>query len=616
MCGFVGFYNHNNNKNHQDIISKMTDAIIHRGPDSSGYYLKENIALGFRRLAILDLSEQGNQPMIDNENQLAMVFNGEIYNYQEVREELRSKGYQFISNTDSEVVLRGYKEYGSAILEKLRGMFAFAIWDGQNEEIFIARDHFGIKPLYYSHNWVEGTFIFGSEIKSIIECPDFKRELNKAALRPYLTFQSPTEDETFFSGITKLKPGHYMIYQKGSLKINSFNRFNFEPSEKSMEESVSEIHDQVKSSVEYHRQSDVPLGAFLSGGIDSSYIVSLLKPDKTFSVGFEEYEDIFNETNHAKVLSNKLGIANYTKLLKAKECFDILPKIQYHMDEPQSNPSSVPLYFLAKLASEHVTVVLSGEGADELFGGYDWYQTSPYHLLYDKLPSGLRRALANLALKTGENRVSQFLVRGAKPLEEKFFGQAKVFAADEALDILKPDYRVGKAPLEITAPVFEQVKDASDLIKMQYLDMNVWLPGDILLKADKMSMAHSLELRVPFLDKEVMKTAAKLPDSHRVHYRDTKVALRKAALGVIPKEWAERKKVGFPVPIRHWLRQEEYYEKVKKSFETNTAKEFFDVDKLIKLLDDHYAGLNDNARKIWTVYVFLIWYQVYFDGEI
>lgn len=615
MCGFIGFFNHTGQWERNETIAQMTQAIEHRGPDSSGYYEDNQVALGFRRLSILDLSEQGKQPMRDEHEDVIMVFNGEIYNHQELREDLKEKGYIFKSTTDSEVILHGYKAYGIEILEKLRGMFAIAIWDKREEKLLIARDHFGIKPLYYSHNWVDETLLFGSEIKSILKYPSFKKVLNKKALRPYLTFQSPSESETFFEGISKLRPGHYMLYQKGQLAIHPFNRFDFKALPQSMEESIQKIHETVQASVECHRHSDVPVGAFLSGGIDSSYIVSLLKPDKTFSVGFEEYGDLFNETKHAQELSNLLGIENHSKMLTAEECFSAVPKIQYHMDEPQSNPSSVPLYFLAELAKEHVTVVLSGEGADELFGGYDWYQTTPIHETYEKLPLGLRRFVGGLAKKTGNHKLSRFLSKSGIPVEEKFIGQAKVFEVDEADEILKAPYREGKKPVEITAPFYEEVSGASDLVKMQHVDMNIWLPEDILLKADKMSMAHSLELRVPFLDKEVMQVASSLPDQHRVHYRATKIALREAALKAIPEEWAKRKKIGFPVPIRHWLRQKKFYDQVKKVFETDTASEFFEKDKLLKLLDEHFSQTHNHARKIWTLYVFLVWYNVFFEMD-
>ncbi|AST93860.1 MULTISPECIES: asparagine synthase (glutamine-hydrolyzing) [Sutcliffiella] len=613
MCGFVGFASNANAEEKKNLVETMMDTITHRGPDSGGVFTDDKVALGFRRLSIIDLTEEADQPMYNEDNSCVLIFNGEIYNFQELREDLVEKGHQFVSHTDSEVLIHGYEEYGVNLVEKLRGMFAFAIYDKKEESLFIARDHFGIKPLYYTQNTTDNSFIFGSEIKSFLKHPGFIKELNKDALKPYLTFQYSVLDETFFKGVFKLKPGHYMLYKKGSIQINRYWDPMFDESENSFEHYVNEIKKTVEESVKYHKISDVKVGSFLSGGIDSSYITSLLKPNKTFSVGFEDHEGIFNETNLAKELSDILNIENHKRIIDADDCFDMLPTIQYHMDEPQSNPSSVPLYFLAQLASEHVTVVLSGEGADELFGGYIWYQTSPNQEKYQKsVPYAIRRPLSLLARKLPHNRITEFLDKGGQKVEERFIGQAKVFAEDDALKVLKNDYKNGPSVQSITEKVYEKVKNKDDVTKMQYLDMNLWLPGDILLKADKMSSAHSIELRVPFLDKVVMSLAAQVPAQYKINSKQTKIALRQAAEEVIPSEWANRTKVGFPVPIRFWLREEKYYNKVKEMFESDMAAEFFETRELVQFLDDHYNGKENYARYIWTVYVFLVWYKKFF----
>jgi asparagine synthase (glutamine-hydrolysing) len=612
MCGFVGFASSSASLNRDKTINDMMDSIIHRGPDSGGIFSDEQVSLGFRRLMIIDLSEEASQPLYNEDNSYVLIFNGEIYNYQELREELIEKGHIFKSKSDSEVVLHGFEEYGVHILQKLRGMFAFVIWDKIRETLFMARDFFGIKPLYYTNNTSDGSLIFGSEIKSFLKNPVFNKELNKAALKPYLTFQYSVMDETFFKGVFKLKPGHYMIYKNGEMKIEQFWDVEFAEKEDSLPHYIEKIKSTLRESVNYHRISDVKVGSFLSGGVDSSYITALLMPNNSFSVGFQDYEGIFNETNLAKDLSDILKIENHKKMINADEFFGALPTIQYHMDEPQSNLSSVPLYFLAELASKHVTVVLSGEGADEIFGGYAWYQSSPVMDKYKKIPFSIRRPLSNLCKKLPGNRITSFIARGGELVEETFIGQAKVFEEVDAFKVLKEDYQVGPSVHSITKGVFAKVQDKDDLTKKQYLDLKLWLPGDILLKADKMSMAHSLELRVPFLDKKVMAMAEQLPKELRVKGDTTKLALRAASNEVLPAEWANREKVGFPVPFRFWLKEEKYYNIVKEMFQADFTKEFFNVDVLMSYLDDHFNGKNNYARYVYTAYVFLIWYKKFF----
>ncbi|MEH7234568.1 asparagine synthase (glutamine-hydrolyzing) [Bacillus sp. JJ1562] len=612
MCGFVGFADSKLEIDKVQVINDMMDTIIHRGPDSGNYFSDDHATLGFRRLSIIDLSDEGSQPMLNEDGSCVLVFNGEIYNYQELREDLIEKGHIFKSGSDSEVVIHAYEEYGVDLLQKVRGMFAFAIWDKNNESMFFARDIFGIKPLYYTQNTTDNSLIFGSEIKSFLKQPAFKKELNKDAIKPYLTFQYSVLDETFFKGVYKLKPGHYMLYKKGNIEIKPYWDIDFNAEDKGLDHYIEEINNTLKESVKYHKISDVKVGSFLSGGVDSSYITALLMPNKTFSVGFQDYEGIFNETNLAKDLSDILEIENYKELMTAEQAFDMLPTIQYHMDEPQSNLSSVPLYFLSKLASEHVTVVLSGEGADEIFGGYVWYQSSGKLEKYEKIPFGIRRMISGISAALPKNKITNFLVKGGQPVEEKFIGQARIFEEEDARKVLKDDYQKGPSIQSITKKVYDKVKGKDDVTKMQYLDLKLWLPGDILLKADKMSMAHSIELRVPFLDKEVMSMASNIPTNLRVNDIDTKYALRAASKKVLPEEWANREKVGFPVPMRHWLREEKYYKIVKEMFESDIAKEFFQTDELMKYLDDHYHGRHNYARNIYTVYVFLVWYKKFF----
>ncbi len=612
MCGFVGFTGRYENK--KEIVARMAEKIAHRGPDMSGEYIDamdDGIALGFRRLSILDLSEGGRQPMTSPDGNYVIVYNGEIYNFMELRRELEGRGYVFRTRCDTEVLLRGYEEYGGSIVDKLRGMFAFVIWDRREKTLFGARDIFGIKPFYYSK--MSGGLIFGSEIKSFLEHPDFVKKLNARALRPYLTFQYSATEETFFEGVYKLPPAHCFTYRNGEFKLRRYYDVEFQPERAPFDEWVDRLDSAIRESVTSHKISDVKIGAFLSGGVDSSYITASMMPDTTFSVGFDYNK--FDETNYAAELSDKLGIKNVRRMLTADECFAALPTIQYHMDEPQSNPSSVPLYFLAQLAAEQVTVVLSGEGSDEIFAGYEWYDEAPAMKKYKKLPPFVRRAAASAASRMGYFKGREFLIKCSGKPENYFIGQAMVFPENEAAQILRPEYRGGLTPHELTAPVYARVKDKTELEKKQYLDLNLWLPGDILLKADKMSMAHSLELRVPFLDKNVMEMARKIPSDYKINEKNTKYVLRQAANRILPDDWANREKIGFPVPIKFWLREDKYYNLTREYFNSPSASGFFDIGALNGLLEKHRSGEENNGRKIWTALTFLIWYKRFFEDN-
>ena len=605
MCGFCGYIN----KKEKDSIKKMNDAIIHRGPDDESYYKDDFIAMGFRRLSIIDL-KGGRQPMTNEDDSMVITFNGEIYNFKEIKEDLLKKGHKFKTNADTEVILHGYEEYKEKILDKLRGMFAFAIWDKNNQKLFCARDHFGQKPFYYGI--FNNTFMYASEIKSLLYHPDFKKEVNKEALKPYLTFQTSVLDETFFKGVYKLKPGHYLTYDHKTNKIETkeYYDINFKPKDQDFDKLVDKIDDTITKSIDYHIISDVPVGAYLSGGIDSSYVVSYLKPDKTFSVGFD-YKN-FNEVPMAKDLSEMLNIQNKNELINSDDFFESIDKVQYYADEPTANLSAVPLYFLSKLASKDVKVVLSGEGADELFGGYTSYDEDIKLKKYRKLPFFIRKALKTIVSPLPSFHGKNFLTKGGSKIEDYYVGNAFIFNNKEANKILSDKYKSNLTYQEITKPYFDKVKNEDDLTKMQYLDMYFWLPNDILLKADKMSMANSLELRVPILDKEVFELAKTIPTKYKLSHNTTKYILRKAASKRIPEEWYKRRKKGFPVPIIKWFREEKYYTIVKEIFEEDFTKEFFDQKLLIKMLDEHYTSKKNHCRKLWTVFVYLIWYKTFF----
>lgn len=603
MCGIVGFADRSKNK--KKTIKDMADLIKHRGPDSDGYYTDDYVALGFRRLSIIDL-EGGTQPIYNEDKTKLIFFNGEIYNYQELKEDLINKGHKFTTETDTEVLLHGYEEYTEDLLPMLRGMFTFVIYDINTHELFGARDFYGIKPLYYYLDKKE--FMFGSEIKSFLAHPNFKKELNRDMLEDYLTFQYSVGEDTFFKNVYKLRPGHYFTYKEGKLNIKEYYSIKFEPDHtKTEEEWKEEIKSLLEDSIKAHKIADVEVGSFLSSGVDSSYIATASDVDKTFTVGWDNKN--YSEIDYAKELSKMIDVQNISKKISKKEYFDNFANIQYYMDEPLADPSAIALYFVANIASKNVKVALSGEGADEIFGGYNIYH-EPYSVSwYYKVPYIIRRFLGILVYPLRHHRGFNFIYRRSHKLEDRYVGNAFMFEPSETKKILsyKPKNTTYK---DLTREYYEKAKDYDDVTKMQYIDFNFWLIGDILLKADKMSMANSLEVRVPFLDRVLIDTARKIPTEYKIKDGKTKYLFREIAHEILPEKWSNKKKLGFPVPMREWLKEEDTYNLVKDKFAS--ASEFFNTKKIIKLLDDHKNGKKDNSRKIWTIYSFLVWYDEYF----
>ena len=602
MCGFVGFIDKASNK--KKIVKDMADIIKHRGPDSDGYYVGDNCALGFRRLSIIDLAG-GNQPIYNEDDSKAIMFNGEIYNYQEIKKDLIDKGHKFKTESDTEVLLHGYEEYGYKLLNKLRGMFAFIIYDIKNNELFGARDFYGIKPLYYY--LCDDEFMFGSEIKSFLGHPNFKKELNRDMLKQYLTFQYSVGEDTFFKNVYKLRPGHYFTYKDGKLDINKYYEIKIESNDdKTLDEWIDIIRKELNESIKYHKISDVEVGSFLSSGVDSSVVATLSDVDKTFTVGYDNKK--YSEIDYAKELSEKIGVKNISKKISKEEYFDKFSLIQYHMDEPLADPSAAALYFVANTASKHVKVALSGEGADEIFGGYNIYH-EPYSVSwYNKIPYPIRRGIGVLAYPFRNHTGFNFLVRRSRKLEDRYVGNAFIFEPNDADKILS--YKDKHTFKELTKPYYEKIKNYDDVAKMQYIDFNFWLIGDILLKADKMSMANSLEVRVPFLDRMLISNVISIPAKYKIVGNETKYAFRQVCKETLDPKWANKKKLGFPVPIREWIKEDDVYNKILELFKD--AHEFFNTSQIIKLLNDHKDGKRDNSRKIWTIYTFLVWYQEYF----
>ena len=606
MCGIVGFVGARDNA--AEILQAMMDRIVHRGPDGEGRFVGDGVALGHRRLSIIDL-EGGSQPMYNEDGSLVVVYNGEIYNFQELRAELLAAGHTFATRSDTEVLLHGYEQWGRDLLGRLRGMFTFALWDRRAKTLFCARDHFGIKPLYYYRNEA-GELLFGSEIKSFLDHPGFTKELNEDQLSLYLSYQFSPGEDTFFRGVKKLLPAHWMEWKDGALTVQRYWTPRFTPDEgPSLEEWERDISAAMQESVAAHKIADVEVGSFLSSGVDSSYMAALAHVDKTFTFGFANKQ--YDETDFAREFSAHIGVKNHAYRITPEEYWANLGRIQYHMDEPLADAASVALYFVNREAAKQVKVCLSGEGADEFFGGYNIYKEPFTVSWYDRLPLWLRRALGAAAGVLPPVPGVNFLVRRGRPLEERYIGNTNLMGERRKKQLLK-NYTGRTLPTDLSRPYFAQTQGQDPVTRMQTCDLNLWMVGDILLKADKMSMANSLELRVPFLDRRVFELACRIPTKCKVNAQQTKIAMRGAAEMTIPPKTADKKKLGFPVPVRAWLREEKYAAILREAFGSEAARKFFNTAALDKMLAEHVSGKRDNWRQLWCVFIFLVWYDEYF----
>lgn len=610
MCGFVGYMNQPGID--PTVIKKMADRIIHRGPDDEGFYQDDVISMGFRRLSIIDLNH-GQQPMTNQTNTKVLTFNGEIYNYVELREELQELGYEFKTEVDSEVLIHGYDAWQEGLLDRIRGMYAFVIYDSENGEVFGARDHFGIKPLYYFKN--EDTFMWGSEIKAFLDHPSFVKELNEELLPIHLSFEYIPSDETLFKNVYKVNPGHYFKFKNNDLEVNEYYHFTFEEEQKmTMDEAKRDIIDTVDESVKKHMIADVEVGSFLSSGIDSSYILNEASQDRdiqSFSLGFDDKN--ISELEWAQEFAKEIDQKNTAIMINDEDFFGIIPKAMYHMDEPLSNPSAIQLYFLSKETSKHVKVALSGEGADEFFGGYNTYLEAGTFKKYEKFTTrNMRQLFAQTAKRLPHFHGRRFLIRGAQDISERYYRVNYVFNEAERNDLLK-DTRFNKSSSLYVKDLFDEAKSKDDVTKMQHFDIHGWLAYDILHKADRMSMANSLEVRTPLVDKEVAEIAKRMPTDTRVDMKNgvTKIAWREASEAKLPDRIVNREKLGFPSPLASWLKEDKYQEMLKDAFNSDIAKEFFNVDYLNRLLEEQKQGIA-NMQKIFTIYTFIVWYRVYF----
>lgn len=613
LCGFIGVLRNDPTgiaKVGRNAFENQNELMSHRGPDESGFYHDDHLSLGFRRLSIIDISN-GHQPLSYENERYWIVFNGEIYNYIELRDELKRTGFTFRTDSDTEVILALFHHEREDAFKRLRGMFSILIWDKQIKQLYGARDPFGIKPLYYSVKG-EGTY-YSSEKKSLTLIKESEK-VDPQALTHYLSFQYVPEPWTMSENVQKVPAGHYFTQQPGSdITFERYWHATFQPVLKEKNHWVERIQNVLYDSVSKHMRSDVGVGSFLSGGIDSSLIVAMAKeshPDlHTFSVGFER--EGYSEVDVAKETADKIGVKNISYIVSPEEFVAKLPKIMYHMDDPLADPACIPLYFIAREARKHATVVLSGEGADELFGGYNIYRESESLKAFRAIPSPVKHQLRRVAKVLPEGvKGKSFLERGTTPLRHRYIGNAKIFEEEEKSKLLSR--HVHSPYQKVTQKLFDTAHNYDSVHQMQYVDIHTWLCGDILLKADKMTMAHSLELRVPFLDKEVFDIAKNIPSNLKITNGTTKSILREAARGVVPDHVLDRKKLGFPVPIRHWLK-EELYEWAKTLILESETEQYFHKGYVLDLLEDHRMGKNDYSRRIWTVLMFMLWHQVFVE---
>jgi len=626
MCGIAGIYNYKTlEPPDRDSLEQMARLLVHRGPDDKGFHRDGGLGFAFRRLSIIDL-EGGAQPISNEDGSIWAMVNGEIYNFAELRERLRAKGHRFETNADSEVLPHCYEEYGESFVEHLRGMFAVAIWDSRKRTLLLARDRLGIKPLYYREDG--RSLIFASEIKAMLSCGLVDREVDLQALCDYVTFRYVPAPGTLFSGIMKLPPGHLLTVDERGMRLREYWDFRFDndgcPKEADIEKRLS---DMLVECVKMRLMSDVPLGALLSGGIDSSLIVAVMRDligsrVKTFSVGFESAGPL-SELPYAKMVSDKFETDHYEIVVGYDDMVENLPRLVWHQDEPVTEPAAIPTYMVSRLAKEHVTVVLTGEGADELFAGYPQYGLEPWAGHYQRVPGWFRERvirpmMARLPFGFRRLRVVERSMATSSEAD-RWSSWFAGFSGREKEDLLAPDLRLG-----VEDPTGERVFDyhvarlgrAHAVERMLYADTKVWLPDDLLMKMDKMSMAASLEARVPYLDHELVEFAASLPLKHKLDGLQGKGVLRRLARGVLPPEIIKRKKVGFVVPINVWFRGA-----LKPLLEStilssrSLGRGYFEAGYIRRLVDEHTEGRLDHRRELWTLLNLELWLRTFVDPE-
>lgn len=627
MCGLLGMLcTHHNAAEFVPAIERALPCMRHRGPDEAGTWHDDQAVFGFNRLSIIDLAHS-HQPLRwgpeDQPDRYTMTFNGEIYNFIELRDELAAAGYQFHTSGDGEPIVVGYHHWGPQVVEHLRGMFAIAIWDSVEQTLFLARDQFGIKPLYFATT--DAGTVFASEKKSILAmAPELSLplDLDPRAVEHFVDLQYVPEPESLHSAIRRIESGTYALVRPGGdVTHTRYFRPQF-PARKVAQSAEQDLFNRIaaalEDSVEKHMRADVTVGSFLSGGIDSTAIAALAKrhnPDLlTFTTGFERQG--YSEVDVAAESAAAIGAEHIVKIVSPEEYVTAVPKIMWYLDDPVADPSLVPLYFVAREARKHVKVVLSGEGADELFGGYTIYKEPLSLAPFEKIPSPLKRGLRRLSAVLPEGvKGKSLLERGTTPMEERYYGNARSFNYQQLKRVL-PGARPEWTHTDVTAPIYAQSTHMDPVARMQHLDLFTWLRGDILVKADKITMANSLELRVPFMDKEVFKVAETIPYDLKISHGTTKYALRQALEQIVPAHVLHRKKLGFPVPMRHWLAGDELYGWAQEQIRESCTEEIFNKAEVLKMLQEHRAGESDHSRRLWTVLSFMIWHGIFIEERI
>jgi asparagine synthase (glutamine-hydrolysing) len=625
MCGIAGFVESADTRSafgpdqSRGLIHRMCDVIRHRGPDDEGVFVDQGVALGMRRLSIIDLST-GHQPIHNEDRTVWIVFNGEIYNFRALRVELEAAGHRFYTSTDTEVIVHAYEQWGARAIGRLRGMFGLAIWDLNTRSLLVARDRIGIKPLYYAETG--GRLYFGSELKSLLQASELPRELDLDALDHYLSFLYTPRDGSIFRSIRKLPPGHLLTWQNGRLDVQRYWQLPADETYTGSErEAVRDLREVLSDAVRSHLVSDVPLGAFLSGGIDSSLVVGLMAETsgarvKTFSIGFDE--PAFDELEHARRVAQHFGTDHHEFVVKP-DGVGILDRLVWHFDEPFADSSAIPTWYVSEMARQHVTVVLSGDGGDELFGGYDRYVPHPRVVAFDRYsPRALRRVAAIAAARLPHGvRGKNFLRHVARDEQGRYLDAIRFFSADEKPSLLSGDvtrHLDGPEPESRLAAHFERYAHLPWPSQMMRFDAETYLPEDVLTKVDRMSMAHSIESRVPLLDNEVIDFASSLPAAMKIKGERRKHVLKEVAATLLPAEILNRRKQGFGVPLGTWFRgnlQELFADTLLSP--TSLQRGYFQPLFVRQLVDEHLTGKRDHTLRLWQLVVFEKWHHEYVD---
>jgi asparagine synthase (glutamine-hydrolysing) len=625
MCGIAGFIDQGGYSptERSEILDRMCRIQTHRGPDDQGTVINNNVALGIRRLSIIDL-KGGHQPISNEDASVTIVFNGEIYNYRELKYELELCGHRFATNSDTESIVHAYEEYGSACPSHLRGMFAFALWDESTRTLFIARDRVGKKPLYYTVTR-RGTFVFGSELKSLLEHPEVTREVEPAAIDAYLTLGYVPDPLSIFHGVRKLPPGYYLTFADGRVSTKQYWDFDYSPMEVRDEEKVvDELRALLAEAVRVRLVADVPLGAFLSGGIDSSSIVGLMaknmdQPVKTFSIGFQE--DSYNELKYARLVANHFGTEHHEFIVTPEIC-GIVDQLAWHFDEPFADQSSLPTYMVSKLAREYVTVILSGDGGDELFAGYTRYAIDRSRSGFAYLPSAFRRRVMQPLSRLmphqawGRNYVHNISL---DPLD-RYADAVSVFTKLNKKSLYTYDFRdqldeKGSLTALLFKDIGGRVKTGEPLDQLLYIDSKTYLPGDILTKVDRMSMAVSLEARAPLLDHKLIEFVSRIPARLKMRGFEAKYILKRAVKGLVPDEVLSRPKQGFGVPIERWI-NDQLHDRIRETLREPRTRErgYVDPRYVEVLLDEHTRGRRDHSTGLWALLMLELWHRNFVDG--